>query len=527
MGFRIGQTFSLRFARLIAERQAQTERSLTSLATGSSLTSFRQDAATNSRLIKLDAQLKGLSQAALNVSSAQSVVDKAQTYVTDLTEIANSLAELTKEAEDSGITSERRTAIATEVKDLIGMFSTKLREASLLEEPLFQANRKFSVQVGSLSAQSYSFGIGEIRASTLGRFTRVASTPGQVNTPIALSGGQDVQINGVSLTASSADTVSSSGAIYSAIAQADSVNAVSAKTGVTATLEANSRLVTISQGIFSSVPTGINLGGQNFRLNGVSITGNIQSTQDFVDAVNAQTASTGLRAEIESGSVDGLVRIIADDGRNINVQMDIYSGEAEADQTYRLFNPDAADLGQGAEDYAISLGDEGLFKGRVLLSRLQTHVTNFTQIGYFTLESDSEFVVTGGSKSGAVFGIAKGTYSPLASTSLSNISVDTADEAVDASRSIRLTLDSLKSSESQLNAIEKRLEFSAASIARQEEAIEATKERLTKIDIPQVLATITANQLTTDAALAAFTQANLNAQETSKALFSSLLFRRF
>ncbi len=123
----------------------------------------------------------------------------------------------------------------------------------------------------------------------------------------------DLVINGVSIAAAqySYDTASSSSGINSAIANATAINLSSDQTGVTA--QAGPTTVT-SIGVTANT-------GDTLTLNGVTVavaagtTGTtVEQVGLYVDAINAKSPQTGIRAVINDASKFTLV---ADDGRNI------------------------------------------------------------------------------------------------------------------------------------------------------------------------------------------------------------------
>jgi flagellin len=525
MGFRISQGMSLRFSRLIAERQASISTRLMSLASNQRLTSFRQDVATSSNLQKIEADIRGLSQASLNVQEARSVVTTAQSALTDLQEVSSSLLELAEEAAGS-ITSERRLEIQAETTELLAFFESRLAEAKSGTRQLFQSNQNFSVQVGPRRNQSYGFSIGTASSAVLGQFAQYSSEPRLINQPLG-TGLNSVSINGFALPSAISDGVSSNYSNTSAIARAASINSVSSKTGVTATVQENERFLAFSGDSLDFIIGGYDLTRQNLRLNGEALTGTVTSAADFADSVNLLTETTGVSAEIYSvsGTVT-TIRFFAEDGRNIQFQMDAADKEGDTgDFVYKMFNPfDEGSTDEVASDFDINFGSLGLLENSSIGS-LGDDAIDITGSGVIQLSSDSDFLLEGG-KTFTILGIDAGNYKVQKDKALFNIQVDSISNATNAVRTLELTQQSLSSLQAQVDSIGRRLDFSASSISRQQEALTNTRDRLTQVDIPQILSQITADQLIQDSAVAALTQANLNSQEVARSLFSSLLFRR-
>ena len=134
---------------------------------------------------------------------------------------------------------------------------------------------------------------------------------------------QDLNLNGVDIEVNPADvldTVSPAGnAAASAITKAAQINRFSDKTGVTAVVNRN-----LMGGRAMAAPaamTGtLNINGYLTTQITTSATDSTITRQQVIDAINALTARTGVKA-IDSRLSDGGVTLVAEDGRNIDVEM--------------------------------------------------------------------------------------------------------------------------------------------------------------------------------------------------------------
>jgi flagellin len=125
----------------------------------------------------------------------------------------------------------------------------------------------------------------------------------------------DLVVNGVSIGGAQAsyDTASSTNRALSAISVAHAINLASDKTGVTAVAGPTT--------LTSTAVTATTAG--TFTINGVVITASAGTTGTtaeqvglYVDAINAKSSQTGVRAVVNSAT---LYTLVADDGRNIFV----------------------------------------------------------------------------------------------------------------------------------------------------------------------------------------------------------------
>jgi flagellin len=158
------------------------------------------------------------------------------------------------------------------------------------------------------SAKTNSLGIGQSSGFAITR------AQGSAVTAKALTAG-DLSINGVQVGSTVADGVSSINSTGSGIAKAAAINAVSAQTGVTASISATS-VTGVAATDFTAIVDG------SVKINGVSI-GAIEASSNAVDrgnqvtaAINAKSGQTGVTA---TSTPAGVVSLSAVDGRNINV----------------------------------------------------------------------------------------------------------------------------------------------------------------------------------------------------------------
>ncbi|WP_010325270.1 flagellin [Marinobacterium stanieri] len=285
----------------------------------------------------------------------------------------------------------------------------------------------------------------------------------------------DVVINGVSIGASSAvdDTASSVNKDASAISKAAAINEVSDKTGVTAVVNEN---------IVNNDTAQTNAGSAavSGTINGVSIqaftstTDNSINRQTFVDAVNAISDQTGVTA-VDTGedgtTAGGGVQLIAEDGRNI--ELNVTNG---------------SEVGVAA---------------------------NSTFIGEFTLKSDSEITVSNGSTGNiANSGLKVGTYGGGEDgSSIANIDISTAAGAQKAIGAIDNALEKINETRGDLGAVQNRLDFTMNNLSNISENVSAARSRIEDADFAQESANLSRAQVLQQAGTSMLAQANAAPQQ--------------
>ncbi|MDP3844617.1 MAG: flagellin [Oxalobacteraceae bacterium] len=294
--------------------QAALTTSLQRLSSGLRINSAKDDAAGMAISERMGSQITGLNQATRNSNDGISMSQTAEGALSSISDSLQRIRELAVQSANGSNTDADRASMQAETSQLLSEIDrvstqTKFNGRALLDGSL--NNQQF--QVGANSGETISFSVASARTAKLGSSDASAITTAQNAGSTALVEGA-FTLNGVLIGPSlaSADTASSGSAEASSIAKAAAVNAKSAESGVTATINATEVAGT-------SMTAGASSG--SVTINGVSIT--IDTTDDaastraaVVSAINAKKDQTGVTA-VDTGDDKGGVKLVAADGRNI------------------------------------------------------------------------------------------------------------------------------------------------------------------------------------------------------------------
>jgi flagellin len=292
--------------------------------------------------------------------------------------------------------------------------------------------------------------------------TREALTGAGTLTPLVAG---DLTINGVVVgaTRASDDTASTSDEDGSAIAIAAAINRISDQTGVTAEAAPNT--------FYSSAVTqGTDLA---IVLNGVTIAATSTGTtvsEDvalYVDAINAESGQTGVRAEVLD---DDQYTLIADDGRNI-----VITGQSAAE-------------GLGATEL--------VYAGSVKLS----------SGGEFTLGTNTGDIENAGFTVGTFGASESGTL-------LKDVDISTQSGAVAAIAAADNALSQINSVRATLGSIQSRFENVISANAATIEAFSASSSRIKDADFAAETAALSRAQVLQQAGISVLAQANARPQQ--------------
>lgn len=496
MGLRINTNIiSLKAQRNLGKSVSAMNRALERLASGSRVNNAGDDAAGLAVSEGLRSQIRGLGQAVRNANDGVGFLATAEGALSEMTNISQRIRELAIQAATGSISDDDRGNLNREAQQLIEEFdriatSTEFNGVFLLDGTFTTTD----LQVGTNKGQTISFSIGDARAAQLGS-QAVAS--GYQHNIVASVGVTGLVINGVTISASEEDNVSSAYESGSALAIARAINEKKGSTKVTA--DALENVVSLYNLDFSNFSGTMSSG--DFILNGVDITGTIPNINSFIDAVNSQSASTGVKARLKSGSVDD-IELTAADGRNIQIQM---TPGAAASDAYGIFdstvNFSTAGAGDSVRGFFLT-GDVSLGVGVVVAGKIQ-------------LRSSSAITLStsGGAPSMSnMIGFSSTSVAVSNSTKLSNVNLATSSGAANALSIVDVVLDQITTIRSKLGSIQNRLEATTSNLSVTSENLASAQSQIRDADIAAETAELTKNQILQQAGIAVLGQANVSAQ---------------
>lgn len=300
----------------LTKSQAALTTSLQRLSSGLRINSAKDDAAGMAISERMGSQITGLNQATRNSNDGISMSQTAEGALSSISDSLQRIRELAVQSANGSNTDADRASMQAETSQLLSEIDrvstqTKFNGRALLDGSL--NNQQF--QVGANSGETISFSVASARTAKLGSSDASAITTAQNAGTTALKEGA-FSLNGVLIgpslaAADTASTVSNSG---SAIAKAAAVNAKSAQTGVTATVNATE---VAGSSMTAAATTG------TITINGVAIAASTtddaaSSRASVIAAINANKDQTGVTA-VDTGSDKGGVKLVAADGRNIEL----------------------------------------------------------------------------------------------------------------------------------------------------------------------------------------------------------------
>ena len=301
---------SLNAQRNLSKAVSGMAKSLERLSSGMRINRAGDDAAGLAISETLRAQVRGLDQAARNANDGISLIGTAEGALNETVNILQRMRELSVQAASDTNSSENRATLQSEVEQLVSEMtrignSVQFNGKNLLDGTFTDQ----SLQIGAFANQTMSFSLTDMRATALGATADV--TGGEATDELA-AGDLIINGVDVGTTTSSMDSVSTQDAASSAISIAYAINDAAGSTGVTATVgeatwtgSATGTITAVNLGGSGSTDT-LQINGEYIVATVVAG----DDGDALVDAINAESATTGVTATV-NGDAD-LVLTAAD-----------------------------------------------------------------------------------------------------------------------------------------------------------------------------------------------------------------------
>jgi len=307
--------------------QAGLDKAMERLSTGLRINSAKDDAAGLAIAQRMTADVRGLTVAIRNAGDGISLAQTAETAMGEVTNMLQRMRELAVQAATGTISADDRTALQSEVTQLVSEIDNVAGRTSFNGIKLLDGSSKaLALQTGSRAGETVKLAIGSARAGDLGTgsvpgLTATGAYESSVSNLVANQSLQanDLRINGVAIGSSRAedDALSTTGKEASALAKAAAINRASSETGVKAIV--GSTTMTGTSMTAAALTGTVTINGVTTQ--SITTTANAAASRTaVVDAINLIAGQTGVKA-IDTGDSNLGIRLEAADGRNIDISM--------------------------------------------------------------------------------------------------------------------------------------------------------------------------------------------------------------
>ncbi|WP_300750973.1 flagellin [Janthinobacterium sp.] len=468
---------SLNAQRNLSNSQTSLNTSLQRLSSGLRINSAKDDAAGLAISDRMTSQIRGMTQATRNANDGVSLAQTAEGALASSGDILQRIRELAVQSSNATNSSSDRQALQTEAGQLGQELNriattTSFNGQTLLDGTMGTAN----FQVGADANQLISANGANFLTNTYGN-NRVQSDAVAAKATTNVAAGQAITINGkqgsATYTTVATDTAKSIAA---------GINQKTASTGVTATANTTANLGLVSGGSYSFQIASDNDPTKDPVTVSFSV-GTGSSATDYaagINAINAQSAKTGVTAQFDS-SVAGGIKLTNSNGADIAIKDVSTSTPASA--------------------LTVSTYTTAGVKTAPLTATGGTAIAN----GTITYDSDSSFSVNDAG-SGLATTATSGPASKLAS--VASIDITSFDGAQLALKITDAALSTVNSQRAQYGALQSRFSSAISNLASTTENLSSSRSRIVDTDFASETANLTRGQILQQAGTAMLAQAN-------------------
>ncbi len=482
---------SLNTQRNLGMSQSALNTSIQRLSSGLRVNSAKDDAAGLAIGERMTSQIRGLNQAVRNANDGISLAQTAEGALGTVTDNLQRIRELAVQAANATNSASDREALNQEVQqrlaeiDRVGT-QTAFNGQKVLDGTFGTA----SFQVGANANETIDVNLSVgTRTNQLGQIATGTSTVETTTTALSGSGTIQVGSGAAKTIGASLQGTSAGQSVGSAYSKAQAINAASVP-GLTASATNNVELTAaaVAPGAAGTYSLKIN-GTDIFAGYDASATG--LTTQQLSDAINAQSANTGVTASLTGTNL----RLSAADGRDINIGQTL-GGAATGGIS--------AGLGGATTVNGVTYRD-----GTVgTAANATAYSTDATAVngGTLTLSATENIVITG---DGDKMGFA-GVNTTIArdTTTLGSVNVSTVTAANDTLKRIDAALTSVSTLRSTFGAIQNRFESTISNLQGTSESLSAARSRILDADFAAETSNLTRGQILQQAGTAMLAQAN-------------------
>jgi len=447
----------------LSKSQGMNDQALERLSSGLRINSAKDDAAGLAISTRFQSQISGLNVAQRNANDGISLAQTAEGALTEVTNNLQRIRDLAVQSANATNSASDREALQAEVSQLVSEIDRVATQTEFnglkIVDGSFTAQ---AFQVGANAGQTITVdSIASAKASDLGQFRGFTETNFAIGTASDTAVAKDITVGGqvYDLGVVADDAKAIANALNSAGISGLVVSANETKAAGVASVVAGSASDTDS----------IDINGTTISLTN---TGDAASNrQAALDAINAQSSVTGVRAEDNGSGLD----LLAADGRNITTA---FTGGGSATNA----------------DYGIA-ADATTGGSLDMTYKAPTGVTGAVQFstGFDAAFADETIAATG--------------------TALNAIDIGTVSGANAAIVSIDAALDAINASRADLGAVQNRFESTIANIATTSENMSASNSRILDADFASETANLAKSQVLQQAGISVLAQANARPQQ--------------
>lgn len=462
---------SMTAQRSLNKSQKSLTTSIQRLSTGLRINSAKDDAAGLAISNRLEAEIRGLTQASRNANDAISLAQTAEGAMSEGTTILHRMRDLAVQAASDSNTAADRANLQKEVsqlqQELDRIATTTAFNGQKLLNGSFTAK---TFHVGAFADQNISLSLNDMQSTAMGSYktgTAGSTTTARTGTVNAVAADTTGLVISGKLGTGTTTAITANDSIKSV---SDAINNIQSSTGVTASAKTTATLSTLT----AAGTISFSLFGKN-ETSGVNISASVASTSDLsslASAINAQAATTGITATANGATV------ALTNAEGYDITLTTFANNTAGNDSMNI---------TGSTGGATTLTEGGSVAATVG--------------GALTVESSATFTID------AVDATVLASNA-VSLSSVASINVGTQSGANLGIAVVDAALTFIDDQRADLGAIQSRLESTISNLDNIRENMSAAKSRVVDADFASETAALTKSQILQQAGVAMLAQAN-------------------
>jgi flagellin len=488
--------------------QSSTATSMERLASGLRINSAKDDAAGLQISNRMTSQINGIGVAMRNANDGISIAQTAEGAMGESTNILQRMRDLSLQSANGSNSADDRTSMQKEIASLQTELTRIAETTSFGGQKLLDGSygsQKF--QVGSNANETISIALNDISADKIGFSGKSIDVAAVTGLNVLRTSALDITNEAMTMKvgANSNNIALKDG--MSAADIAGEINTTEGVFGVSAVTE-------VAVGAFATDTTGGDVFSVNVEGVEISYTGIAGNTSDAIVAgLNAAATNSatkdaltakGITASVINDGTNDYLVFKNDKGEDISVtlSLDVKAGEAGAG-SIQNWN---SDLTGAAQKLGTAVTQTPALSTTSSESRQVTGRLDWSNAVVDGSLGSASLTVSGASLTGGAGAATLGTTSSL--SSVNDIDISTAGGSQNAIEVIDAALASIDGQRADLGAVQNRMDFTINNLSNIQNNVSDARSRIQDVDFAAESATLSKQQILSQASSAMLAQAN-------------------
>ena len=459
----------------------ELDTSIERLSSGLRINSAKDDAAGMAIVSKMEAQVRGVSQAIRNATDSQKLIDTSEGAHVETINILQRMRELAVQSSNDTNQALDRSFLNAEVTQLIAEIDRIATDATWNGAKILDGtftSKQF--QLGANKNEKVTYSIDSAKSASIGNYKITGTAADEA---VTASG---VETDTLTISGYIGSSTVSVAAAATAKEVAALVNAKTSSTGVTATAVTKVKLDNLLAA--GTLAFSLENGDDSAAVSAV-IT-DISDLRALKDAINAVAGTTGITAEMDSSSNAG---VILTHSAGADIIIDGFTNTVDGDIDFAVLDADGASIAA-----ALTLDNT-------------TATADALAYGQLDFLSHKAFTV-GTVEDADTEGFLRSTSNTASLTAVSAINLGTSSGAESAISVIDGAINKINQSRADLGAISNRLDSTISNLTNVATNVEGSMSNIRDADFSIETSKLTRAQILTQAATSMLAQANTSKQ---------------